>query len=344
MNIIDDDSLLINKKSKTSSKFGCEPFKRSLNELFDKGIVMIDKDSGPTSHQTTDSLKKVLKIDKAGHSGTLDPKVTGVLVCGLGRATRLMEYMLKSNKEYVCLMYVHKPISDSQLKDAIQKFTGKIMQIPPIVSAVKRQEREREVYYIDLLDTQDNNQNVLMKIGCQHGTYMRKICSDMGEYLGVGAHMKELRRSKAGPFTEDDSLISLDKLRNLLELYDESTNDEKEVFEKELRKYILPMERALKDFKKVYVSDNAVNSICHGADLAIPGVSRLEKDIVMGEEIAIMTLKGELIGMGVAFLNSKDVMKKKKGAFVKTNKVFMDIDTYPKTWDFKKKEDSNTNL
>ena len=326
---------------KTSKKYGCEPNNRTIDELLNSGMIVVDKDSGPTSRQTATYLKKVLKIDKVGHSGTLDPKVTGVLVCGLGRATRLMEYMLKSNKEYICLMYVHKAISDKELKDVLKKFTGKIMQLPPIVSAIKRQLREREVYYLDLLDANKDNQEVLFRIGCQHGTYIRKICSDIGDELGVKAHMQELRRTKAGPFKEDtSSLISLDNLRNLLELYneakDKSTNKDK--YELELRKHILPMEDSLVDFKKVYVRDNAINSICHGSDLAIPGVSKLDDGIEMGEEIAMLSLKGELIGMGLAFLSSKDVVKKKKGAFIKTNKVLMDIDVYPKLWDFKKKK------
>jgi len=312
------------------------PINRTIDELLSTGVVVVDKDAGPTSHQCTDSFKKILNIEKAGHSGTLDPKVTGVLVIGLDRATRLMEYMLKSNKEYVCLMYVHKPVSDEDLKKALEKFTGKIMQLPPRISAVKRQLREREVYYLDLLDTDKDNQEVLFKIGCQHGTYIRKICSDIGDFLGTKAQMKELRRTKAGPFMEGETMIGLDKLRNLYELYNESEGKEKYVFEKELRKYLRPMEEALKDFRKVYVKDNAINSICHGADLAIPGLSEFDSDIEMGEEIAMMSLKGELIGMGTAFLDSKDVMKKKKGAFVKTSKVFMDVGVYPDVWKFEK--------
>jgi len=324
--------LLIKRNEKTNSKFGKNPYERTIEELFEKGVIVLDKDSGPTSHLTTDSLKKVLNTTKAGHSGTLDPKVTGILVIGLGRATRLMEYMLKSNKEYVCLMYVHKEVSEDKIKEALKKFTGKIMQLPPIVSAVKRELREREIYYIKLLSI--DGQNVLFRVGCQHGTYMRKLCTDIGEYLGTNAHMKELRRTKAGPFTEEDNSITLDKLRNLYELYNESKGAEKEVVEKELRKYVRPMEETLKDFKKVYVRDNAVDSIAHGADLAIPGIASLDDGIELGEEIAMMTQKNELIGMGMAFLRSKDVIKKRKGAFVKTNKVFMDIGVYPRVWDF----------
>lgn len=323
---------LIKHDEQPSEKFGKDPYDRTIDELLDKGAIIIDKSSGPTSHQETDHVKKVLEIEKAGHSGTLDPAVTGVLLMGLGRATRLMEYMLKSDKEYVCLMYVHKPVSEEKIKEALQKFTGTILQTPPRVSAVKRQERERTIYNIELLDIKDESQHVLFKVSCQHGTYIRKLCSDIGDYLGVGAHMKELRRTKAGPLREEDGSISVDKLRNLWELYNDSVGDEKEVFEKELRKYIMPMEEILKDFKKVYARDSAVGTLTYGSDLAIPGVAKLDEEIEIGEEVAVMTLRGELIAMGTAFLSSQNVMKKNKGAFVKTSKVFMDPDYYPKQW------------
>lgn len=334
---------LIKKDEETSLKYGKKPENRTINELFDTGFIVLDKDSGPTSHQITDNLKSVLNIEKAGHSGTLDPKVTGVLLIGMGRATRLMEYMLKSDKEYVCLIYFHSPISDEELNITFKKFTGKIKQLPPIISAVKREERERTIYNLNILDKNDNNQYVLFRVSCQHGTYIRKLCSDMGESLGINAQMMELRRTKAGPFREDDNSISLDKLRNLYKLYNESVKNKTkdlELYEKELRKYIRPMEYLLKDFKKVYVRDSAVDSICHGADLAVPGVSKLDDNIEMGETVAIMTLKEELIGMGMAFMNSKNVIKKKKGAFVKTEKVFMDTLTYPRYWEFYEKEES----
>ncbi|MDA3855590.1 MAG: RNA-guided pseudouridylation complex pseudouridine synthase subunit Cbf5 [Candidatus Woesearchaeota archaeon] len=334
--------LLVKNKEKPSLKFGKDPYHRTLNELFERGVISIDKDAGPTSHQTVDYLKKVLKIDKAGHSGTLDPKVTGLLATGLGRGTRLMEYMLKSNKEYICLMYVHKPVTQQQIEDVLKKFTGKIMQLPPIISAIKRELREREIYYINLLDVKDEGQNVLFRVGCQHGTYIRKLCSDMGDYLEVGAQMKELRRTKAGPFKEENNMVSLDKLRNLYELYNSEKDEKtKEIYEKELRTYIKPYEEALSDFKKVIVRDNAVSSIAHGADLAIPGVAKLDDGIEIGEEIAMLTQRGELIAMGIAYLSSKNVMKKKKGAFIKTNKVFIEPDYYPEVWKFEKQEEEN---
>ena len=331
-----EENFLIKHNDKISDKFGCNPYERSFDELINRSVIIADKDSGPTSHQVSENLKNILKVEKAGHAGTLDPKVTGILLCGVGKATRLMEYMLISFKEYVCLMYLHKPQEKNKIEKALKQFTGKIKQTPPIISAVKREERIREIYYNQLLDIEDDNQHVLFRVGCQHGTYIRKLCTDIGEYLGCNAQMRELRRTKAGPFREEDGIISLDKLRNLYEMYRDTKNnsEEEEVLEKELRKYIRPYEEALADFKKVYVRDNAVDSIAHGSDLAIPGVAKLSDNIQIGEEIAMLTQKGELIGMGIAYLNSKDVIKKNKGAFIKTHKVFIDPEYYPSKWEF----------
>ncbi|NQZ85687.1 MAG: RNA-guided pseudouridylation complex pseudouridine synthase subunit Cbf5 [Nanoarchaeales archaeon] len=330
-----------------STQFSCDelgvvPIERTIEELFDRGFVNIDKDCGPTSHTVADSVKHILGSSKTGHSGTLDPKVTGTLVMGLGRATRLMEYMLKSDKVYVCLMYVHKKVSRDDIEKALKKFTGTIMQMPPIVSAVKRQLRPRTIYSIDLLDYSDEGQNVLFKVSCQHGTYIRKLCSDMGEFLGVGAQMAELRRTKAGPFTENDFSISCDKLRNLHDLYLMNDDGSKELdkmsrFEIELRKYVRPMEDLLCEFKKIYVHDSSIDSLSHGYDLAVPGVSRLSPDIKKDEKIAVLSSKGELIAMGTAIMDSDEIMKASGGMCSTIDKVFMDVGYYPKIDYFKEK-------
>ncbi len=324
-----EEKLITKFDEKPSLKYGIEPENRTISQLLEHGYVNVDKHAGPTSHEVTDMLKRILEIEKAGHSGTLDPQVTGVLLCGLGKATRLMEFMLKSNKEYVCLLYLHKPVTDKQLDLAVKNFTGKIKQTPPIKSAVKRQERERTIYSIKVLSKKKDNQYVLMRVACEHGTYMRSLCHDMGQFLGIGGQMVELRRTKAGPITENDNIISLDKLNNLLELY---KKDKK--YEKELRKYLRPQEELLSDFKKIYARDSAVNSLSHGSDLAIPGIAKFEEGIELGETIAVLTLRGELVAMGTSYMSSKDIAKKKKGAVVKTHKVFIEKDSYPKMWKF----------
>lgn len=311
------------------SNFGIYPSQRSLTELFTKGAIIIDKDAGPTSHMTSDMVKEILPVTKCGHSGTLDPQVTGVLLVGLGKATRLMEYMLTSNKEYICLCFFHKPLSREKIESVFNKFVGEIDQMPPIVSAVKRELRKRTIYDLELLDTMQENQYVLFRVACQHGTYIRKLCTDMGEYLGVNAQMIELRRTKAGPLREENGAISLDKLRNLYELYLEETNEhKKKLFEKELLTYIRPQEDLVDNFKQVIVKDNTLESLTHGHDLAIPGILKIEEDILLDEEVAVCTQKGELIAMGRAVMSSDEVKNKSKGFVVTIEKVFMETITF----------------
>src|SRR3990167_3946045 len=157
------------------------------------GLIILDKPSNYDSHQVTRLIKDILKVDKIGHGGTLDPKVTGVLIIGVGRATRLLEYTLKAGKEYVGVMRLHGNVSIKKLKEVIKnKFTGKIKQIPPVKSAVKREEREREIYEFNVLEKDGND--FLFVVSCESGTYIRKLIHDLGEFLGIGAHMLELRR------------------------------------------------------------------------------------------------------------------------------------------------------
>jgi len=312
--------ILVRKKSVTSSKFGCNPDKRPVKELINYGVINIDKPPGPTSHQVSDYLQKILNISKAGHSGTLDPGVTGVLAIATGRATRVVQTLLKAGKEYVGLMHVHKEIPEHEIYNVCNDFVGKIMQMPPIKSAVKRKLRERQVYYFDIMEIE--GQDVLFKVGCQAGTYIRKLVHDIGQKLGCGAHMAELRRTKAGPFNESTNLVTLQDLTDAFYYYKEEEN------EKYLKYCIQPIENAVKHLPKIYVLDSAVDSLCHGANLNVPGISKLESGITMQDIVAVMTLKGELICYGTAKLNSKEMLGE-RGLAVKIEKVFMVPGTYP---------------
>ena len=538
MGLFEKREFIIKFKEKTSKKYGKNPYERNFLEHLEKGYVLIDKDVGPTSSDVILKLKNILGIKKAGHSGTLDPMVSGVLICGLNKATKLMEYMLHSNKEYVCLMYLHKTIKFERIKECVEKnFIGKIKQLPPVVSAVKRQLRERTIFNFEFLDRTENNRDILFRVKCQHGTYIRKLCSDIGDKLKCGGQMKELRRTRAGGKNEFENLISLDKLHCFFNLYDEelkknypkkiyiatsnksklercerifsfidkkikieiipnfveveengktncensflklkpylklkskfpiithdseihfsnqefnpshikrevlkqnnlsdenisqekiallmknfyrnlakknggkldfyfsdsfsilnpngeikkfksireatlfnkefcelniyyplqciyknkitrknySKYNEKDfqgeflneinnfknvfshqnIYEKELRKYIKPQEELVKKFKFVVVRDSCINSLCCGADLAIPGLISFEKKINVGEEIAVFSQKEELVGIGICKMNSINMEKNKKGFCIKMKKILMNIQDYPKYW------------
>ncbi len=223
-------------------------------------------------------------------------------------------------------MHIHKPIEEKLIRQTFKDLTGKITQLPPKKSAVKRQWREREVYYIDILEI--NNQDILFKIGCQAGTYIRKFCFDFGKRLNTQAHMAQLLRTKAGPFKIRGS-ITLYDLKDAYEYYKQGS-------ESLLKKYILPIESAIVSLPKVYVLDSSVDSLCHGASLSTPGVSKLESNIKENDLVAILTLKGELICLGTAFMSSEKILKEKRALAIKTTKVFMSPGIYPKYFPLKK--------
>ncbi|MEM4246976.1 MAG: RNA-guided pseudouridylation complex pseudouridine synthase subunit Cbf5 [Candidatus Woesearchaeota archaeon] len=313
--------LLEKRHAETDPAFGCIPEQRPTEVLVNYGIINLNKPAGPTSHQVSDYIQRILHIEKAGHSGTLDPGVTGVLPVALGRATRIVQMLLTAGKEYVGIMHLHDEVPTKELEAAIKKFIGKITQLPPLRSAIKRQPRQREVYYFEILEVQ--GKDVLFKVGCEAGTYIRKLCHDLGRALKTGAHMASLHRTKAGPFT-DKNYVTLQDLEDAYWYWKNENND------KLLRHCIKPVESGAEHLPKVYVQDSAVDTICHGASLKVPGIVKLDSDVTKGSTVAIMTLKGELIALGEAQQNADDILEAERGEAVKTHKVFMLPGTYPK--------------
>lgn len=308
--------IIIKKEAETNPKFKTD---NSVESLINYGIVNIDKPSGPTSHQITDYVKKILKLEKAGHSGTLDPHVTGVLPIALGRATRIVEYLLKAGKEYIALMHLHKEVPEETIKEMFIKYTGRINQLPPIKSSVKRQLRQRTIYYIEILEI--DGKDVLFRVGCEAGTYIRKLIHDIGQSLGCGAHMSELRRTRAGPFDES-TLFTLQDLADSLWYY------KNEGDENYIRKVIQPIENAVLHLPKIWVNDNAVEPLCHGTNLMAPGIVKFNSGINKDNTAAILTLKDELICLGRVLMDSEEISKAKKGIAVDVDKVFMLPGTY----------------
>ena len=314
-----DRDILVKKEAETSEKFGKYPWNRSLNELFMYGVVNLNKPKGPTSHQITAYLRDIVKAKKSGHSGTLDPRVTGVLPIAMNRATRIVQYLLLSGKEYITLMHLHKKVDEYSIRKAINEFVGVIEQLPPIKSAVKRQLRKREIYYLKILEI--NGQDVLFKVGSQAGTYIRKLCHDIGVKLGVGAHMGELVRTKAGPFILEDTFT----LQEVTDAYYYAKHGKEEY----IRNIVLPMENAIRHLPKIWVFDTTVDALCHGSYLANPGISKLHSGINKKEMVAVMTLKNELVMVGESNMTSEEIINQQRGIAVKPDSVFMDIGIYP---------------
>jgi H/ACA ribonucleoprotein complex subunit 4 len=322
--------VLVRSEGETDPQYGCSPDKRPIEELLQKGVINLDKPRGPTSHQVSAWIKTIFGI-KTGHGGTLDPAVSGCLPIFLGAATRLADTLLLSDKEYVCLMRLHKHVAKKDVMALFKLFLGNTFQRPPVKSAVKRELRKRRVYSVEVLEIEEND--VLFKISCEAGTYIRKYCHDFGLILGTEAHMQELRRSKSGIFKEEENLVTLQEVKDAYVFWKEGGQ------EKFLRRCILPMERAVEDMPKVWVRDSAIDSLSHGSDLAAPGVVKLEK-FGKDKTVAVMSLKGELVAIGQALEPTESIMRLKRGFVVKTNKVFMDPGTYPKGW---KSEENNEN-
>ncbi len=313
--------ILVKREAETDSRHGCNPVERDVKTLIEFGVINLNKPKGPTSHMCSDHVQKILHIDKAGHGGSLDPAVTGVLPTATGRATRVVDALLKAGKEYVCIMHLHADVEKEDLVKALKEFTGKIMQLPPKKSAVLRRERERTVYYIDILEI--DGKDVLFRMGSQAGTYVRKLCHDVGKKLKVGAHMAELIRTKAGPFTEKD-WVSLQDLEDAYAFWKEENN------EKFLRHCIKPVEFAIQHLPKVWIQDSAVDTVCHGASLNLPGIVKFESGIDKDNMVAVLSLKGELVALGYAVMTGEQMLKEQKGFAVRISKVFMLPGTYPK--------------
>lgn len=313
----------------TDQKFGKLPQERSILDLLELGIINIDKPANPTSHEVTAWVKQILGIEKAGHGGTLDPAVTGCLPIALGRATRALQVLLLAGKEYICIMKIHAPVTHKKLVSILENFQGKIYQTPPIRSSVKRRLRVRKIYELKLLEF-DKSHLALLRISCEAGTYIRKLCHDIGLVLGSGAHMLELRRTKTGPFSED-SCVTLQDLRDAWHYY--QTEGE----EKYLRNIVQPLENICNYLPKIYIRDSAVDAICHGAALTMPGVLRVNDGIEAGSLVAILTLKGELVALANSEFSTKKILEKANGICARPTTVFMAKNTYPSSWKIPKR-------
>jgi len=250
--------------------------------------------------------------------------VTGVLPIALEEATKIIQALLLSGKEYVCLMKLHGEATEEQVKTVLKEFEDIIYQRPPLRASVKRQLRTRKIYYIDFLEME--GRNVLFRVGCEGGTYVRKLCYDVGEALGCGAHMQELRRTRAGPFIEDEGIVTLHDVAYWFMEWQEKKD------EGNLKKIVQPMEKALVLVPKIYVRDSAVDAVCHGANLTAPGVLSLEMGINHNATVAVFTLKGEAVALAKAVASTEEILSMEHGVVAETKRVMMPRGTYPKCW------------
>jgi H/ACA ribonucleoprotein complex subunit 4 len=315
--------ILVRVDAESDPSYGCPPYKRPLEKLLRACIVNVDKPRGPTSHEVAFTVKELLNARQAGHGGTLDPAVSGVLPILVDEATKCAGAVMGGGKEYVCLMRLHGDVSDDDLKKALRFFTGEIYQVPPVRSSVARRIRTRTIYRIELIER--IGRNVLMKVACSGGTYIRRLCRDIGLYLRCGAHMQELRRTRAGPFIEEKAYTLLDLYAALMD-YRESGDEAR------LRTILRPVEEAVEYMPKVFILDTAVDAICHGANLAVVGVAKVENTVRRNAPVAILTLKGELVAIGRSLMDAEEMLERDHGIAVDTERVIMERRTYPPIW------------
>ena len=308
----------------TDNAYGTFYDKRSIEQLLDYGLIILDKPPGPTSHETVAWTKRLLKIPKIGHSGTLDPQVSGVLPLGLGEATKALGVLLYGPKEYHALGRIHSLPSKEKLDKIIQLFTGEIFQKPPQRSAVVRQTRTRTIYEWEILEQKERL--LLTRILCESGTYIRKLYYDIGEILGPGATMIELRRTRVDQFHESDGLITLHELANAFSVWEEKKDESK------LKKIIKPIEYAFSEIKSVIVRDSAVDAMCHGAQLAIPGILKISPNLKKGDIVGIYTQKGEIVALAESTMSEEEIRDATKGYAFETKRIIMAINTYPRKW------------
>mgnify|MGYP001162261876 FL=1 len=307
------------------ASYGSPPSKRSVEELLQSSVVIINKQAGPSSHQVAAWLRDSFEIKLTGHGGTLDPNVTGVLPISLGSASKVIKVMQESAKEYLCLMNYKRDPGLEKISKMFEKFTGPIYQIPPFQAAVKRELRIRRIYEIELLE--HNSHNTLFRVLCEGGTYIRNLCEDIGSALGINCWMEQLIRTKSGPFRIEDS-ITLVEAHDMYVSWKESGDSSK------LSKILRPLEEMLVDIPSIEAKDSAVDAICHGADLGIPGVASVSKRMKRGQLISINSSRGETIALARATLNSEEIVERanSKGKVAKLERVIMKRGTYPREW------------
>lgn len=278
------------------------PSNRSVLELLSFGVVNIDKPPGPSAHEVAAQVRELAGstarelggdgIDRAAHTGTLDPKVTGVLPILLGDATRLASVLADADKQYVAVLELHGP-PPRDLEDVLAEFEGELYQKPPRKSAVRRRLRTRRIHRLEILDRTDRQ--LLLRIGCAAGTYVRKLCHDLGLALGTGAHMGDLRRTAAARF-DDRTLATLYDFTDALAWAAEGDTSR-------LRELVAPAETALEGLPKIIIAPSAAEEVAHGAPVYAPGVIEAPDDISPGSaetgpQVACFTPEGTAICLG----------------------------------------------
>lgn len=302
---------------------GSSPEERTLEERLASGFILIDKPAGPTSHQLAAWARELLGLDRLGHGGTLDPFATGVLPLLAGRSMKVTNKVLKHKKSYIAVFRFRNTPKESSLREVMQRLTGRIYNVPPEVSAVKVQVRTRRIHSFDLLDI--DGQDMIARITCEAGTYIRTMARDMGLLLNTPVELKELRRESSGMF-HLDQCITMDQLADAVWLWKECGQEDA------LLAVIHPIEKLLFELPRCQVKDSAVAALAYGAPLLRPGLVSIPEHLSKGSELLVTSLKGEAVAFVKLKADALDILAMKEGEIGRPSMVLMDTDVYPRRW------------
>lgn len=277
-------------------------------DKFDNKVIIVDKPPGLTSHEVTTLIKKLFKVKRAGHAGTLDPEVSGVLPIALGRATKLIQYIASKDKTYIALARFKKEMNREEVDAIFAKHIGIITQTPPKISAVKKVARERKIEKLEIIEKK--GRLVLFETHVQAGTYIRTLCEDIGKET-EGGRMEELRRIKVGKIGQERA-VKMSQI--LFALNEEEMGNSKPIQE------ILNEPQDLIDLPRVLIKKSAINSIKNGAQIMIPALERIYGSPKKGDSVKIYCEK-EFIGIGKLEINEEELNKNKKGIAVKVERM-----------------------
>ena len=321
----EDDIWILDPSAKTNPSFGCDPYQKSLEQLLDCGVILVDKPSGPTSHQLAAWTRNLLGINRIGHGGTLDPFATGLLTMLCGRATRITGILLSKPKRYVAVLRFKSVIENKTFTDLIKKMTGEVYNIPPKESAVKVQVRSRVINQARVIDSDQNDRIHVVSIHCEAGTYMRTLAKDMGLMAGVECELLELHRESSGRFYDTMS-CTMQQLADAIFLWREHDDD------RGISRIIVPVESVLEDMPRVVVKDGAVAAMSHGAPLARPGLVSAPKGLDNGSTVLVSSIKGEAVAIATMSVASDSLPRMKTGQVATGSTVMMPPGEYPQTW------------
>ncbi|MCI4322653.1 MAG: RNA-guided pseudouridylation complex pseudouridine synthase subunit Cbf5 [Thermoplasmata archaeon] len=283
------------------------------------GFLLLDKPRGPTSHQVTAWARDLLGVSRAGHGGTLDPNASGILWVGVGSALKLLPLLLEMPKRYVGVVTFHGNVAKKDLLAAATIFTGEVYQTPPVRSAVRRSRRRRRIHRLTILEVE--GPRALIDVIVDSGTYVRTLAVDMGDALGVEAHLEELRRVSIGPFDEKGSYT-------LTQLADAVVAGGEDPAKREA--LLRPVRDLWREFPILQLKPGAAAAVAHGADLARAGIASMDRPFSRGHSVILVGPNGSLLATGVALFDSKELPK--TGWVVDARRVFATPGEYPPNW------------